>query len=475
MVNGNGSQNGHTDGATGLAGAQALTRDLVQRQLKTGDNFWRAVAVFAVLFVLGIIGFLMRLSDGLEDRAIWGYYAAMFAFLLTTAQAAPMVAIAPRLAKAHWGRPVSRVAELWSVVGLFNLLLFIPMLWLLPPLSDKRRSLWFWVEGGDVNPYSPQIWATVALVGLVVVGLALVWVSALPDFAIIRDNAPDGWRRRWSGRLARGWRGTSEQWNMQYHRLGILGAFYFMMLIFVHFIISLDFLMTLVPGWIDSLFPLTHAANALQAGVATMVLTAWLLRQFGGYKDYIEIDQIWSLGKLLFALSLLWFWFWFSSFNVLWYGKKPSEQAAIELLMTGPYLWVFMAVFVLNFLLPLWTMMWNGLRKSIWGPPIIATGVLIGTLLDRIRLYVAAYSLDGIGDPNIDKHALDINELPEAVIPGFADIFIMLGYIGGALLIYLFASRIIPIMNIWEQRELLMYKFHKPFHRTEVLVIGKPD
>ena len=474
MINGNVSQNGQTTGAAALANAQGLTRDLVQRHVTTSENFWRAVAVFAFMLVLGIIGLWMRLSDGMGDRAIWGYYAAMFAFILTTAQAAPMVAIAPRMAKAHWRRPVSRAAELWSVVGLFNLVLFIPMLWILPPLSDGRRSLWFF-DGDKVPAYSPHIWATVALVSLVILGLALVWVSALPDFAIIRDTAPDGWRRRWSARLARGWRGTSEQWNMQYHRLGILGAFYFMMLIFVHFLISVDFLVTLVPGWIDALFPLTHAANALQAGVATMVLTAWVLRQFGGYKDYIGLDQIWSLGKLLFALSLLWFWFWFSSFNVLWYGKKPNEQAAIELLMTGPYLGVFMTVFVLNFLVPLGTMIWNPLRKSIWGPPIIACSVLIGTFLDRIRLYVAAYSVEGIGNPAIDKHALDIDDLPAAVTPEVADVFIMLGVIGGTLLLYLMASRIFPILNIWEQRELLMYKIHKPFHRTEVMVLGKPD
>ena len=474
MANRNGSQNGQPTGATALANAQGLTRDLVQRHVRTAENFWRAVAVFAIMLLLGIIGLVMRISDGVGDRAIWGYYAAMFAFLLTTAQAAPMVAIAPRMAKAQWSRPVSRAAELWSVVGLFNLVLFIPMLWVLPPLSDGRRSLWFF-DGDKVNPFSPHIWATVALVSLVILGLALVWVSALPDFAIIRDNAPDGWRRRWSARLARGWRGTSEQWNMQHHRLGILGAFYFMMLIFVHFLISVDFLMTLVPGWIDALFPITHAANALQAGVATMLLTAWVLRQYGGYKDYIGLDQIWSMGKLLFALSLLWFWFWFSSFNILWYGKKPNEQAVIQLLMTGPYLRVFMAVFVLNFLVPMWTMMWNPLRKSLWGPPIIAGSVLIGTFLDRIRLYVAAYSVDGIGVPAIDKHALDIDNLPAAVTPGVADVFIMLGFVGGALLLYFLASRIFPILSIWEQRELLMYKIHKTFHRTEVTILGKPE
>ena len=136
--------------------------------------------------------------------------------------------------------------------------------------------------------------------------------------------------------------------------MGILGAFYFMMLVFVHFLISVDFLMTLIPGWIDALYPVTHAANSLQAAAATMVLTAWALRKFGGYEDYIGIDQIWAVGKLLFALSLLWFWFWFSSFNVYWYGKKPNELAVIELLITGPYVWAFMSVFMLNFLIPLW-------------------------------------------------------------------------------------------------------------------------
>ena len=159
--------------------------------------------------------------------------------------------------------------------------------------------------------------------------------------------------------MARGWIGTSKQWFMLKRRMGILGALYFMMLIFVHFLISVDFLMTLIPGWIDALYPVTHAANALQAAAATMVLTAWVLRKFGGYEDYIGLDQIWGVGKLLFALSLLWFWFWFSSFNVYWYGRKPNELAVLELLIHGPYIWVFFAVFLLNFVIPLWTLVWN--------------------------------------------------------------------------------------------------------------------
>ena len=452
-----------------------VIRDLLGKYQKTGDAYWRAVALFGVLFALGIIGFIMRLSDGVSDKAVWGYYAAMFAFILTTAQAAPMVAIATRLTKAHWRRPISRAAELWTIVGLFNLILFIPLLWVLPSLEDGRRSLWFFGNVDDIPIYSPHIWATLALVFLVIAGLMMLWVSCLPDLATIRDNS-SGWRQRWAKRLAFQWRGTSAQWNMQHHRLGILGAFYFMMLVFVHFLISVDFLMALVPGWIDALFPATHAANALQAGAATMLLTLFFLRQFGGYKDYITLDQMWLLGKILFALSLLWFWFWFSSFIILWYGKRPNEQAVLELLMIGPYLPVFMAAFILNFLVPLFTMIWNPLRKSLWGPPLIATSVIIGTFFDRIRLYVATYTVPGIGDPAVDKHgALAMDAIPKANLPDLADIFIIVGVIGGSILVFLLATRIIPSVSIWEQRELLLYKVHKPFHRTEVMVLGKRD
>ena len=350
---------------------------LVGKYLRVGDNFWRAFAVFGVLAILGIIGIVMRLAGGIGDKAAWGYYVAMFSFMLTTASAAPMVAIAPRLANAHWRRPLSRAAEMWSAVGLLSLLWFIPILWVLPPLSDGRRSLWFFdkADPNAVPSYSPHIWTSAAILALVILGLAMLWLSSLPDFASVAKRAPDGSRqKRWAKRMALGWQGTSGQWFMMKHRLGILGALYFMMLVFVHFLISVDFLMTLVPGWIDALYPITHAANALQAAAATMVLTAWVLRTFCGYEKYIGLDQIWGLGKLMFALSLLWFWFWFSSFNVLWYGKKPYEQAVIDLLFTGPYLWIFMATFLMCFVIPLWTLVWNPVRRSLWGAAAVGGG-----------------------------------------------------------------------------------------------------
>ena len=170
----------------------------------------------------------------------------MFSFILMTAMAAPMVAIVPRMAKGHWRRGISRPAELFAVVGLFNLLVFIPLLWVLPPLSDGRRSLWFWHEG-EVPVFSPHIWASLALGALVLTGLALLYLSSLPDFAAIRDTAT-GRRKRIYGRLRSWLAGHVETVEHAVSPMGMTGSFYFMLLITVHFLIAVDFAMALVPG-----------------------------------------------------------------------------------------------------------------------------------------------------------------------------------------------------------------------------------
>ena len=115
-------------------------------------------------------------------------------------------------------------------------------------------------------------------------------------------------------------------------------------------------------------------------------------------------------------------------------------------------------------------MIWNPLRKSIWGPTIIACCVLVGTFLDRIRLYVSSWSVTATDD----KHVL--HEVPAAIMPEVSDIMMLVGGLAGAALVYLLATRVVPVISIWEQKELLLYKLHKPFHRLEeVLVLGKKD
>ena len=157
---------------------------------------------------------------------------------------------------------------------------------------------------------------------------------------------------------------------------------------------------------------------------------------------------------------------------MFWYGKKPSEQAVLELFVKGPYLYLFITIFILVFILPWFTMIWNPVRRSIWGPPILAASVLLGTLLDRIRLYVASW--DVAGKNMVSQLEMKMSEVPTKIpAPEIADIFIMVGFIGGSILTFMLATRLIPAINLWEQKEMLLYKAEVQFHRTKVTIMGK--
>ena len=304
--------------------------------------------VLLALTALGVIGIAVRLAGGTGpgDQKEWGYVAATVAFMLTAFGGAPIVAIAPTLAKANWVRPLTRIAALFSMAGVVTALLLIPLLAVLPPLvveGTRRRSVWF-----DGPVYSPHFWGIIGLAGLAITGLGLFYANALPDFAAMRDHST-GWRQRWGKKLARGFTGADHQWKSLRMRIGMMGTLYFLLLVFTHFLISTDFAISLVPGWRDAIFPMYQSLTSLQSGIASVLIAMYVARKWGGLGKYLGRDQFWALGKLMFAMSLLWFYFFFSGFIVFWYGRTGPDAMVLDLLVRGPFIYAFIAAFALAF------------------------------------------------------------------------------------------------------------------------------
>ncbi|MEE8442787.1 MAG: hypothetical protein V3S37_03485, partial [Dehalococcoidia bacterium] len=291
-----------------------FTRDTVDRHVVTTPRYRLTLWITGSLFLAGIAGFVGRaLIDGFDDRLPWGYFAATVAFLLTTAGSAPLVVVALRMVRAHWRRPLARVSELYASVGLLTALMFIPLLFLVP-VAMNRFTLWFQGDTqGSVGriPGTPHVYISLLLAMLFICGLAMLLFSARPDVARIRD-LKGGTSKSWASRWAAGWYGTRKQWLMLRLGLGVLGGFYFLLLIGTLSLFSVDFALVLVPGWKDAIFPAFQSLTGLQAGLATVVLTLYLMRRYGGLERDIHMEHFWGASKLLLALSLLWFYFWFS-------------------------------------------------------------------------------------------------------------------------------------------------------------------
>lgn len=440
--------------------AQEVTRDRLDNQA-AGGRFKKIGLLLSVIFAVGLVTVVMKIAGGFGNRSEWGYHAAAFAYLLLTAQSAVLVSVALRMVRAHWRRSLARVSEMFAVVGLFNFLVFIPLLWLLPS-TEGRLSLWF-----DMPGNSAHIWDTLTMAILVLCGFGLLYFAAIPDLATIRDHSEGSKMARYR-RLALGWEGTPKQWRALQAGLGVLGGFYFLMLIYAHAMISVDFSMSLVPGWKDAIFPTYHALSGLQAGIATLIVTMFILRRFGGLEKYIEIDQFWALSKILLATCLLWFYFWWAGFFTYWYGRTPAEQSVLQYIMFDTYRIPFFSAFALCFPMPFLILMWNIMRKTDWGPTLAASFVLLGAMFNVVRMYVPAF---GVEDPS--PHALKV--IPVAIYPTVNDILGFAGVIAGGILVYMLSTRIFPLISLWEVKEGMLLQRIQKFLKTEIRVMGKPE
>ncbi|MYF79331.1 MAG: hypothetical protein F4180_05505 [Chloroflexi bacterium] len=431
----------------------------------TGVRNW--MWILGALTLVGIVVAFVKVLIEWSDQDEWGYTAAMVAFLFSAFGGAQLVAIAGTLAKGNWVRPIARFAALCSLVSIICTIWMIPLILNLPMLvvdGARRRSIWF--EGPDV---SPHIWALVAMITLIISALGLIYAYAIPDFAAMRDHST-GWKQRFGAWLARGWIGTTVQWRTMRMRIGMMGTLYFFTFVFVHFIISTDFAMSLVPGWRDAIFPMYHAISSIQAGLAVTVIGLLAARKYLGLNKYLHLDQFLSIGRLMFAFTLLWGYFFISAFIVFWYGRSGSDQMWIDYLILGPYFWVFILAVLFIWFTPWWWLIWNRVRRSYNGTAIGAGLILLGVFLDRVRLYVAAWTV-----PEDRIHERFLTEYPSTVYPDVMDIFIMVGALAGSILLILAATRVLPILSIWDVQQFNLLYRPVEYMKTKVSLIGKPD
>jgi len=435
----NGHHGEHDLQAGPLPTHQEVARDVLGRFQDLGSRYWGWVTVLAFLFLLGVVGFVIRLSDGFadENRANWGYFVAALAFIVTTFTAMPVISAGLRLAKANWRRPLTRVTENMAITGLLVVLMLIPALIALPSI-DGRLSIWFEFPLG-----APGVWDLIGYGTLALIGLALLWGVALPDLAAARDHLPDSPRRRVIKWLSLGWVGSLRQWRVLYQGALLTGAMYLLTYPLVQTLMISDFHHGLLPGLKDAIIPATVVVNGLQGAVGLTLVTMYLMRRLGDYEKYFSVEQFWALSKPLLAFSLLWFYFWWASFITFWYGRLPGESEIIRFIMLDEYRTALIISFVLNFIGPLVALVWNPVRRSVWGPALVGAGVVIGALVNQVRLYVSAFS---VADPS--QHVL--HPRPATQWPDAPDLLIVIGAISGCVLLFMLVSKIIPVVSIWE-------------------------
>lgn len=399
-----------------------------------------AAGLLILLSIAGIGALVSMAVAGPEPRWRWGYVAAMLSFLLSAGQLAPVLSMASRVGRGYWGAPVRRVGDLLALSGLVSAPLLILLVNQLPEWRG-RPSIWFdW-------PFAPGVYNAVAGIGLAFGGAALVGVVTWPE-------------HRW-----RGWFGTPTRWRVLTRTTIALGGMYTMLAVFVHLVVVSDLAISLVPGWHSAVIPPYHIVSGFEAAIALVVVVSSVSATTALGQSVIR-----SVAKLLLALSLLWFYFIWSELLTYWYGRTPDELSLLRLFMFGPGLGLFIVAVVCNFLIPLCTLVWNSARGSRTAVTVVAVVVVFGNLVDRMRLFVAAWS---VATPTPTDHLPeDLAPLP---IPGPVEVLACAGVLALAgLAVAAALSRISPVSE-WEVKAVERLTPERQVLRTRTRVVARPS
>jgi Ni/Fe-hydrogenase subunit HybB-like protein len=387
-----------------------------------------------VLSGLGVVSLAYMLRNG----GHWGYVAATLAFLLSAGQTAPVLSMASRVGRGYWGVRLRRVADLLSITGIVSAPLLIVLLTQLPDWRG-RPSIWFdW-------PGAPGVWDAIAAISLAIAGIGLVWVVTWPE------------------RRGLKWAGTPTQWRVLTRGTIALGALYTMLLVFVHVVVVSDLAISLVPGWHSAVIPPYHATSGFEAGIAMVVLGLASLRQ-------LDARLSRSCAKLLLTLGLLWFYFVWCELLTNWYGRTPDEQSFLSLFMFGPGAGLFAVSIACEFLLPLLVLMWNSARGNPAVVTFVAVIIVLGNFADRVRLYVAAWT---VATPTPSDHLPDA--LPPLPLPNAIDVLACLGVVALTSLLLVTVARRVPPISEWEVNAVERLTPERRVLRTRTVVVARPS
>jgi Ni/Fe-hydrogenase subunit HybB-like protein len=125
---------------------------------------------------------------------------------------------------------------------------------------------------------------------------------------------------------------------------------------------------------------------------------------------------------------------------------------------------------VLIWFVPWWILIWNRVRRSVNGMAIGAAVILVGVMLDRIRIFVPAWSV-----PPEKIHEKWLHEIPDTVYPDVFDILIMAGGVSLAVLIIMLMTRVIPVLSVWQVQEFNLLAKPIKYIKGHVSLVAKPD
>ncbi|MCL5103719.1 MAG: hypothetical protein M1133_06340 [Armatimonadetes bacterium] len=322
-------------------------------------------AVCILCIAVGAVGLVVGFRVAPREAWLW----LIVNFLIFTGLASGMLAWAAafRVAKARWTpainrlghaalafAPISAAALVALLVGVGN---YAP--WVQHPIPEKEA----WLNVGF-------------FVAREAILLAVFWILS---FLLVR------WSLMSDDKTTRG-EGITDK---DQFRLSAVGVAVVMLYAGVSTIISWDFVMSLSPEWVSTMFGVYYFCTNAYAALAVIVLLAAALRKMMRTSEFLKPQQFKDLGNLMLAFALFDMGLFFAQYLTIWYGNLPHEVKFIILrYYRGPWPWVGWMSFIVAYGIPFMLLQSRALKQSPKLMSAVSVLILLGIGLERYVMVV---------------------------------------------------------------------------------------
>ena len=229
-----------------------------------------------------------------------------------------------------WGLPIRRPMESAGVTILPMAILFLPIALGLPHLYEWARP----VEELDAlllskRPYLNPGFFLGRTAGYFATWLVLALV--IDRLSAAQDRREDYGPSRWLGSLA----------GPGLILLFLTGTF-----------AAIDWMMTLEPHWVSSIYGAMVVVGQGLATLATLILVVVWMSDRRPMDRAVTHGRLHDLGNLMLAFTMLWAYMSFSQFLIIWSGNLPEEIPWYIRRARGAWQWIALALIVFHFFLP---------------------------------------------------------------------------------------------------------------------------
>jgi Ni/Fe-hydrogenase subunit HybB-like protein len=329
---------------------------------------------------------------GLNNPVGWAWDITNFVFWVGIGHAGTLISAILFLFRQRWRTSINRAAEAMTIFAVMCAMTF-------PGIHVGRVWVAYWMfplpNQMDMWPNfrSPLLWDVFAVSIYGTVSALFWYVGLIPDLATMRDRATTSTRRFVYGLFALGWRGSQRQWHHYETAYLILAALATPLVLSVHSIVSMDFAVSVLPGWHTTVFPPYFVAGAIFSGFAMVLTLMVICRSIFRLEHIITLRHFDYMAKIMLVTGTMVGYAYATEFFTAWYSGNPYELFTFLNRAFGPYAWAYWIMVSCNVISP--QIFWSKkARTSIPVLFVVSIVINIGMWFERFVIIVTSLHRD---------------------------------------------------------------------------------